>query len=239
MGNNVVTPPVGKIPIGTCQVINKAHNYPRMCLHAIGPFCERLDNKFLIMVPPLPHRRIGVRIDNSSDVVVDVLLLSILFVNRDRIRRYGLKRSSDVDLRSTRDTHVKIWKLEADKVLQEIEDLLAGGWNPRGIRAFIYRIQYDVDRTLVGQREHIFETCDHCFGVGFVCAIIVCLINMGEYVATTVGTSGELCKKGRKGIVEVLFIGVPEIEIEIGDGGLPCLLQRHYVLDDCRASWWC
>ena len=113
--------------------------------------------------------------------------------------------------------------------------MLAGGWNPRGIGALIYRIQDDIDWALVRQREHIFETCDHCFGAGFVRAIIVCLVNAGEYVATTVGTSGELCKKGRKGIVEVLFIGVSKIKIEIGDGGLPSLLQCHYVLDDCRA----
>ena len=72
--------------------------------------------------------------------------------------------------------------------------------------------------------------------VRFVCTIIVCLINMGEYVAKTVGTSGELCKKGRKGIVKVLFIRIPKIKIEIGDGGLPSLLQSHYVPDDCRAS---
>ena len=44
-------------------------------------------------------------------------------------------------------------------------------------------------------------------------AVVACLINAGEYLATTVGASGELCKKGRKQVVDVLLVGVPEIEI--------------------------
>ena len=62
-------------------------------------------------------------------------------------------------------------------------------------------------------------------------------MNVGKDVAITVGLSGELCKKGRKSIAEVLFIDVSKIEIEIGESGLSGLLQRDYVLDDCRASW--
>jgi hypothetical protein len=169
--------------------------------HAVGSLCERIDNKFLILVPPPPHRRIRVCGDNSSDVVFNVLLLSILVVNRDRVRRQGLKCSSNVDLRPTGDTYVKIWELEADKVLQEIEDLFASGWNPRCIGAFVYGIQDDVDRALVRKREHLVETCEHRSVAGFVRAIIVSPINVGENVATTVGTRGELCKKGRKRIV--------------------------------------
>ena len=69
--------------------------------------------------------------------------------------------------------------------------------------------------------------------------MIVCLMNGGKNIAITVGISGELRKKGSKSVTEVLFIGVPKIEVEIGDGGLSGLLQRHYVLDDCRASWRC
>ena len=69
--------------------------------------------------------------------------------------------------------------------------------------------------------------------------MIVCLMNVGKNIAITVGTSGELRKKRRKDIASVLFIGVPKIEVEVGDGGLSGLLQRHYVLDDCRASWRC
>ena len=51
--------------------------------------------------------------------------------------------------------------------------------------------------------------------------------------------SGELRKKGSKNVLEVLFNGVPRIEVEIRDGGLSGLPQRQYVLDDCRASWPC
>ena len=59
---------------------------------------------------------------------------------------------------------------------------------------------------------------------------------MGKNVAITVGRSGELRKKGSKSVAEVSFIGVPKIEVEIGNGGLSGLLQRQNVLDDCRAS---
>ena len=50
-------------------------------------------------------------------------------------------------------------------------------------------------------------------------AVVACLINAGEYLASTVGASRELCEKGRKYVVDVLLVGVPEIEIEIGHGG--------------------
>ena len=134
---------------------------------------------------------------------------------------------------------MKIWKLEADKVFQEIEDLNTGGRNSIGIGTFIKRVQDDVDRALVRLGEHLFKTCDHRLVAGFRSAIIVCLINVRKNVAITVGISGELRKKGSKSVAEVSFIGVPEIEVEVGDRGLSGLLQRRYVLDDCRASWRC
>ena len=59
----------------------------------------------------------------------------------------------------------------------------------------------------------------------------------GKEFAITVGVSGELRKKGRKSVAEVLFVGILKIEVEVGDGSLSGLLQCHYVLDDCRASW--
>ena len=58
-------------------------------------------------------------------------------------------------------------------------------------------------------------------------------------VAIIVGTNGELRKKGTKNVAKVLFIGVLKIEVEISDDGLSGVLQRHYVLDDCRAIWRC
>jgi hypothetical protein len=36
--------------------------------------------------------------------------------------------------------------------------------------------------------------------------------------------------------MEVLFIGIPEIKIEVRHGGQSSLPQRHDILDDCRAS---
>ena len=61
-------------------------------------------------------------------------------------------------------------------------------------------------------------------------------MDVGKNVAIIVRISGELRKKGSKSVAEVSFNGVPEIEVEIGDGGLSGLLQRYYFFDDCRAS---
>ena len=47
----------------------------------------------------------------------------------------------------------------------------------------------------------------------------MCFVYAGEDAARTVGTSGEPGKKRRKRIVEVLFVGIPEIEIEVRHGG--------------------
>ena len=68
-----------------------------------------------------------------------------------------------------------------------------------------------------------------------MCAVIVCLINAREYLATPVGTSRELCEKRRKQVMEALFIGVSKIKIEIGYGSKSSVPQRHYVLNDCGA----
>ena len=64
----------------------------------------------------------------------------------------------------------------------------------------------------------------------------MCLVNAGEYVAITDGTSGELCKKRRKRIVEVLFVGVPKVEIEVRQGGQAGHPQRQDILDDSGAN---
>ena len=53
------------------------------------------------------------------------------------MKRQRLERDLNVDFRTTCDTDMKIRKLDANKVLQEVKDSLAGGWNPRVIGTFI------------------------------------------------------------------------------------------------------
>ena len=102
-------------------------------------------------------------------------------------------------------------------MLQKVDDLRAGGWNLIGIGTFIQRVQNDVDGALVRLFEHRFKTCNHIIGARCRSAIIV--VKKGEYVAISVGTSGELCKKGMKRVVEICFFFVVKIEIEIGHSG--------------------
>src|SRR6266404_2011325 len=95
-----------------------------MRIHSVSLCGERLNHQFLINVPPLPHHRIRVPVDNEFDIVFDILFLSTLLMNGDRMKCEGLKRGSDVNLRPTSDAKVKIRKLEAGKILYEIEHVL-------------------------------------------------------------------------------------------------------------------
>jgi hypothetical protein len=41
-----------------------------------------------------------------------------------------------------------------------------------------------------------------------------------------------LYEERRKKVAQVLFIDVPEVEIEVGQRGLPIIAQRHNILYD-------
>ena len=120
-------------------------------------------------------------------------------------------------------------------MVQEVKDSRAGRWDFIGIGAFIQRVQDDVNGALVRLFEHLIKTSNHLNGAR--CRSTTIVVNVREYVAISVGTSGELCKKGRKRVVKVCFVVLIKVEIEIGQGGLSGLVQSHYMFDDCRASW--
>ena len=131
---------------------------------------------------------------------------------------------------------MKIWKPEVDKTLQEVKDSTAGVWSFTGIGTFIQRVQDDVDGDLVRLFEHLFKTCNHLNGAARYRSTII-VVKVGEYVAISVGTSGELCKKGTKRVVEVCFFVIVEVEVEIGQAGLSGILQLPYMFDDCSTGW--
>jgi hypothetical protein len=54
---------------------------------------------------------------------------------------------------------------------------------------------------------------------------------MGEGVTTGIGSSRELNEKGRKEILEILFVDIPEVEIEIGYQGPPRVVHGHNILN--------
>ena len=52
-------------------------------------------------------------------------------------------------------------------------------------------------------------------------SIIMCRIELREYVATKIGPSRKLDEERQKQVVKILFINVPEVKIKIGRQGRP------------------
>jgi len=60
---------------------------------------------------------------------------------------------------------------------------------------------------------------------------------MGEGVTTGIRQSGELDKEGRKEVMEILFVDIPEVKIEICHRGHPGVVQGHDILYDGGAEF--
>ena len=102
----------------------------------------------------------------------------------------------DVDLRTAGHTNMKIWQQKAGEFLQKIKDLSAGGWEFRSVGTFVETIQDKINCALVGKRKHFLQASGQCAIVGLTRAIVMCLIEAGEYVATRIRMSRKLNKEG-------------------------------------------
>ena len=92
-------------------------------VHSVGSFGERLDDESLILLtPPLQPL---VRINDRTDVIDDVFLLSVLVVEGDAVGCQGIKGGSYVNFGTTCDTYVKIWEADTDKVLNKVKHLFS------------------------------------------------------------------------------------------------------------------
>src|SRR5260221_1108347 len=93
-------------------------------LHAIGFVRKRLNNQLLILIPPSPH--VLVRVNNSTDEVGNVLLLSALVMEGYTItwRYQGFQGTSDVDFRSTCDAKMESWNTQCGQFLHEFQYLV-------------------------------------------------------------------------------------------------------------------
>jgi hypothetical protein len=85
------------------------------------------------------------------------------------------------------------------------------------------------------EREHILETLYHFAIAGLLCTIAVLRIEAEEDVATGTILRRKLDEKGWEEVATVLFIEVPEVEIEIDHHCRPCITETCDVLDDRRA----
>ena len=61
---------------------------------------------------------------------------------------------------------------------------------------------------MVGNREHIHEALRHYSNPGFLFAILVRQIELGEGVATRFRLSGQLDEKGREEVLDILLVKI-------------------------------
>jgi len=79
------------------------------------------------------------------DIGYDILTLSSLLMKRHVVDCQRLEYISDVDLGTARDTKMYLWKLQVDKLLHDIEDLLSLRRAPGGIWAFIKGVYDEIE----------------------------------------------------------------------------------------------
>jgi hypothetical protein len=97
---------------------------------------------FFIFLPPSPHVRFRVRVDNRPNIMGDVLFLSALIMQGHLARGKRLKEISYVEFRAASDTYTNIWKVEVGKFFQEPKYPISGRWNLGGVGTLIKGVHY-------------------------------------------------------------------------------------------------
>ena len=105
--------------------------------------------------------------------------------------------------------------MKINKVLDKGKDLFTRRRDTRQVRALVERIQNNVNWALVGYCEHFFETLHHHPNTGLLFTIVMCQIKPVEDVATRNGLSRKMDKKRGEKVSDMLFIKIPEVEIEV------------------------
>jgi len=91
--------------------------------HPIRSLGERPDDKVPVLLTPSPHHLVG--LNNRSDIVHNIFLLSGLVMEGHAESRQRFKNGLYVDLGSTRDTYVQVWVSQANKIIDKIKDLFS------------------------------------------------------------------------------------------------------------------
>ena len=74
------------------------------------------------------------------------------------LRVVGQKERIVTVLQTTCNTDTKVRKSKTDKVLYEVQDLFAGGWDVGSVGTFIKGVHDKINWTLVWNGEHLLET---------------------------------------------------------------------------------
>src|SRR5882762_4031137 len=94
-------------------------NVKQIHLHSVSSFRQYLDHKFLIILPPSPHARFRVRVDNGPNIIRNVLFLSALIVEGHLARGQRPQGISYIEFWATCDTNTKVWNLKVNEFLQQ------------------------------------------------------------------------------------------------------------------------
>ena len=107
----------------------------------------------------------------------------------------ALEGVPDVDLGTTSNADMESWKPKVDEFLHEFKDLSTKGWYPRSIGTLVERIQDEIDLALIRKCEHVLQATYQGNVTGMTHAIVMFLVEAGQYVTKGIGTSRELDKK--------------------------------------------
>ena len=153
------------------------------------------------------------------DIIDDILILSGLLMKRHVVDCQRLEYVSDVNLGSARDTKMYLWKLQVDKLLHDIEDLLSLRRVPGRIWAFIKGVYDEIEWTLPWEFEHTLQAFHKHVLARLAGATIVVSKVRRENFRELVRLAAELDEDGRKQVADLLLSTIPEVEIKYGDCG--------------------
>ena len=118
--------PADRTPNDTCSHYStEITAVDQFNLHSVRSFRERLDHKFLVLLPPSLHDLLRIRVDNRPNIVCNILLLSSFVVKGYSERSQRFKDAAYVELWSASDTNMKILKREIEELLQKLKHHLA------------------------------------------------------------------------------------------------------------------
>ena len=125
----------------------------------------------------------------------------------------GIKNSSDIDLGPAGDTEMDMGEFQIDKLLYNLEDLLAFCLNP-WIWALVECIHNNVEWSLPLKCKNLFQTLSQCEYAGLSGAISMGQIDGWQNLGEFIGLGTKLEKNRRQQVAHILFGGIPETKIE-------------------------
>jgi hypothetical protein len=99
-----------------------------------------------------------------------------------------------------------------NKPLQKIKEYRSWGRQSGGVGTLIDCVDDNVNWLLCGNKEHLVKTISQVVNVGLFCAVPVCPINTGNYLATGVQVVRKLNEKRFEKVMNVLLFLVSKVK---------------------------